>query len=82
MITRSQFGVLSAVRTLCREKGYTPSFQEIAAAAGYTSLATVFKHLDNLQKKGFVTRGHNSPRSLAITRHGMSVLRCKATEGR
>jgi len=36
------------------ENGYSPSFEEIKVGMGLTSLATVHKHVTNLEKKGLL----------------------------
>jgi DNA-binding MarR family transcriptional regulator len=49
-------------------RGVAPSFKEIAAAVNLRSLATVHKHVDALEAKGFIQRGYNEARSIKILR--------------
>ena len=46
--------------------GYSPSFEEIARGMGLKSLATVHKHVANLEKKGLLDRVHNRSRSIEV----------------
>ena len=46
--------------------GYSPSFEEIARGMGLKSLATVHKHVTNLEKKGLLDRVHNRSRSIDV----------------
>jgi repressor LexA len=48
------------------ERGYAPSFEEIAAAFGYSSLATVHEHLSNLERKGYIRKSYNESRSIEV----------------
>lgn len=48
------------------EKGYSPSFEEIAKGMKLSSLATVHKHVSNLENKGLLTRDYNRSRSIDL----------------
>src|SRR5207302_1495160 len=48
------------------KNGYCPSFDEIGRSLKLSSLATVHKHINTLQKKGFIRRGYNQSRSIEI----------------
>jgi len=65
-LTRRQRQVLDCVAGFIRERGYSPSYDEIGESMGLASLATVHKHLTALCNKGFLTRGVNQSRSLDI----------------
>ena len=49
-----------------QKNGYSPSFEEIASGLGLNSLATVHKHVTNLQEKGLLNRAHNRSRSIDV----------------
>ena len=66
-LTRSQANVLNHIECFIAEKGYSPTLAEIGKEVGLKSLATVHKHLTNLQKKGFLKRGANEARSVEVT---------------
>lgn len=65
-ITRRQKDVLDFIREFVERCGYSPSFEEIARGLELNSLATVHKHISNLEKKGLLQRGHNRSRSIDI----------------
>ena len=65
-ITRRQHEVYDFLSRFVSEKGYSPSFEEIKEAMGLNSLATVHKHITNLEKKGLLTRDYNRSRSIDL----------------
>jgi len=48
------------------KNGYSPSFEEIGDGLGLSSLATVHKHVTNLEKKGLLRRDYNRSRSIDV----------------
>ncbi len=65
-LTRKQREILDFVEEFAAGHGYAPSFEEIAARFGYSSLATVHEHLENLRAKGYIRKGHNVSRSIEV----------------
>lgn len=65
-ITRRQKEVLDFLSGFTVRNGYSPSYEEIAAGLGLSSLATVHKHVTNLQSKGLLQRAHNRSRSIDV----------------
>lgn len=65
-LTRRQKQVLDLLVNFITRKGYSPSFEEIGESLGLSSLATVHKHVENLEKKGFIRRGYNRSRSIDV----------------
>ncbi len=65
-ITRRQRQVYDYISRFVSEKGYSPSFEEIGDGLGLSSLATVHKHISNLEKKGLLTRDYNRSRSIDL----------------
>ena len=65
-LTRRQKQVLDSLVGFINRKGYSPSFEEIADALDLSSLATVHKHIETLEKKGFIRRGYNQSRSIEV----------------
>jgi len=65
-ITRRQRQVYDFISRFVAEKGYSPSFEEIGGGMGLNSLATVHKHISNLEKKGLLTRDYNRSRSIDL----------------
>ena len=65
-VTRRQKEVLDFITGFVNSNGYSPSFDEIARGLKLKSLATVHKHITNLQNKGMLQRGHNRSRSIDV----------------
>ncbi len=65
-VTRRQKEVLDFIASFVERQGYSPSFEEIARGLSLKSLATVHKHITNLQTKGALQRGHNRSRSIDV----------------
>jgi repressor LexA len=65
-VTRRQKEVLDFLEAFVNRNGYSPSFEEIARGMGLKSLATVHKHISNLEKKGLLDRVHNRSRSIDV----------------
>ncbi len=65
-ITRRQKEVLDFLTNFTQTNGYSPSYEEIASGLGLNSLATVHKHVTNLQSKGMLQRAHNRSRSIDV----------------
>src|SRR5437763_6213509 len=65
-ITRRQREVYDFISTFVQRNGYSPSFEEIGDGLGLSSLATVHKHISNLEKKGLLTRDYNRSRSIDL----------------
>jgi len=65
-ITKPQRQVYDFIAEFVQKFGYSPSFEEIGSGLGLSSLATVHKHICNLEKKGLLRRDYNRSRSLDI----------------
>jgi repressor LexA len=65
-LTKRQREILDYLTAYIGEHGYAPSFEEIAAAMQYGSLATVHEHLTNLERKGVIRRAYNESRSIEV----------------
>src|SRR5450755_5094200 len=65
-ITRRQRQVYDFISDFVQKQGYSPSFDEIGQGLGLSSLATVHKHISNLEKKGLLTHDYNRSRSIDL----------------
>ena len=65
-ITRRQHEVYDFISRFVAEHGYSPSYEEIREALKLNSLATVHKHISNLEKKSLLTRDYNRSRSIDL----------------
>jgi len=65
-LTRRQRQVYDFLAHFVDENGYSPSFEEIGEGLGLSSLATVHKHISNLEEKGLLKRDYNRSRSIDL----------------
>ncbi|MBI4164840.1 MAG: transcriptional repressor LexA [Acidobacteria bacterium] len=65
-LTRRQKQVLDFLVNFINKHGYSPSFEEIGGSLELSSLATVHKHMETLERKGFIRRGYNRSRSVEV----------------
>jgi repressor LexA len=65
-ITKRQRQVYDFISEFVQKNQYSPSFDEIRIGIGLNSLATVHKHISNLEKKGLLTRDYNRSRSIDL----------------
>jgi repressor LexA len=65
-ITRRQRQVYDFISEFVQKNSYSPSYDEIRGGLGLNSLATVHKHITNLEKKGLLTRDYNRSRSIDL----------------
>jgi repressor LexA len=65
-LTKRQKQLVDFLEHYIGEHGYAPTLAEVGEYFGLSSLATVHKHLRNLEQKGFIRRMHNHSRALEI----------------
>ena len=65
-LTKRQREILDYLNDFILQHGYAPSLEEIGKRFSLSSLATVHKHLTNLQQKGFIKRAWNRSRSVEL----------------
>jgi len=65
-LTKRQREILDYLSEFIQRHGYAPSLEEIGRQFNLSSLATVHKHLTNLQEKGFIRRAWNRSRSVEL----------------
>jgi len=65
-LTKRQKEILDYLSEFIQQHGYAPSLEEIGRRFSLSSLATVHKHLTNLQEKGFIRRSWNRSRSVEL----------------
>lgn len=65
-LTRRQRQIYDFISEFVHRNGYSPSFEEIGAGMGLSSLATVHKHISNLETKGMLRRDYNRSRSIDL----------------
>ena len=65
-LTKRQRQMYDFIAEFVQTNGYSPSFEEIGAAMGLSSLATVHKHINNLETKKLLRRDYNRSRSIDV----------------
>ncbi len=65
-LTKRQREILDFLTDYSEDKGYAPSFEEIATQFNYSSLATVHEHLSNLERKSYIKRKYNESRGIEL----------------
>lgn len=60
-LTKKQRELLDYILKMARERGYIPSYREIATALGLSSPATVHEHISRLREKGYLKESEDSP---------------------
>lgn len=66
-LTRRQREMLDAIERFIQRNGYSPTLEEIGRLMDLSSLATVHKHLQNLESKGLIRRNWNHSRAIELT---------------
>lgn len=67
ILTRRQKEISDYLEDYIAAHGYAPTLEEIGAHFKLSSLATVHKHLTNLERKGLIARKWNLSRAIEIT---------------
>ena len=65
-LTKRQKEFLDFLAGFLEQKGYSPSYEEIAEGLNLASLATVHKHIQALEAKHYLKRGFNQSRSIDL----------------
>lgn len=80
-LTRRQQEVLAGIRLVFQETGYPPTVRELGERLGLRSSCTVQRHLEALERKGFIRRNPTKARTIEITRGPKPVSRSAADAG-
>ncbi|MBQ3263533.1 hypothetical protein IJH06_00205 [Candidatus Saccharibacteria bacterium] len=65
-LTKKQLAVLNFVQDFTEENGHSPSYREIMAGLGLSSVSAVAEHVDNLVAKGALRKVPGEARSLVV----------------
>ncbi len=65
-LTKKQLAVLNYLQDFTEEKGYSPSYREIQAGLGLSSVSAVAEHIEHLVEKGVLKKVPGAARSLEI----------------
>jgi len=72
-LTKRQQEVLEIITEYLSEHGYPPSLRDIGKKLAVTGTLGVMKHLEALQKKGYLRRQEGSPRGIALCNQAQAV---------
>ncbi len=67
LLTKRQKEILDFITLHIEQRGYAPTLEEIGRNLGLSSVATIHKHLVNLEARGAIKRGWNRNRSIELT---------------
>ena len=77
--TKKQKELLTFIEDFIARHGYSPSYREIMAGTGHTSVATVSLHVNNLIKRGHLAKRDRSARSLEVVSPSKPVVKEEIT---
>lgn len=67
-LTTQEAAVLEAILAFKVVHSFAPTVRELAEACGFSSPATIQRHLDALEDKGYITRTPTKPRTIRVER--------------
>jgi repressor LexA len=65
-LTQRQLEIVNFIRDFIATHEFSPSYREIMEHFGFTSLGSVYKHMNVLKRKGVILADKNSARSIAL----------------
>lgn len=65
-LTKRQTEILGLIEHSIASNGYAPTLEEIGRAFGLTSLATIHRHLTNLEHRGRIRRRWGHARAIEV----------------
>ncbi|MBI2299029.1 MAG: transcriptional repressor LexA [Armatimonadetes bacterium] len=65
-LSQRQEQILGAIREFLRNYKQTPTVREIGDAVGLSSTCTVYRHLETLERRGFIRRDRGKARAIEI----------------
>ena len=65
-LTKKQKQIIDFISEFTRENNYSPSYREIMAGLGLSSVSAVAEHVENLVEKGALRKTPGAARSLEV----------------
>ncbi len=65
-LTSKQSEILTEIKKFIAKNGYAPSIRELCSLCNLSSTATMFVHLKNLTKKGYINQTQNKFRTIEL----------------
>ncbi|MBI2050498.1 MAG: transcriptional repressor LexA [Parcubacteria group bacterium] len=72
-LTKKQKQIYDYLKKYIERKGYSPTFEEIRGHFGYSALSGVQEHINNLVKKGVISKNRYNARGIEIQKKGELV---------
>lgn len=66
MLTDRERDALDAIKKYIEEEKIAPSIRDLGNIMGLSSTATVQRHLESLERKGYIKRRKDTPRSISL----------------
>lgn len=66
ILTKTQEKVYRAIYDFVNENGYSPTVRELCNLCGNSSTATMFVHLKELERKGYIKQEKGKPRTMKL----------------
>jgi len=79
-LTKRQQEVLTGIRSVFEETGYPPTVRELGERLGLRSSCTVQRHLEALERKGYIQRSPTKARTIEVKR-GLKPVSKSAADG-
>jgi REP element-mobilizing transposase RayT len=76
-LTPRQQAILDFVGEFSRDRGFAPSLREIGEAVGLTNVSAVRGHVAALEKKGYLRKEPDQPRSISVVASPSLISRLK-----
>ncbi len=73
-LTLRQRKVLDFITDYVESKGYPPTLRDIAGYLGVNGTLGVMKHLDALERKGFIRKNSGASRGITLTGHSAKAV--------
>lgn len=65
-LTKKQEEILNVIKKFMADKGYAPTIRELCSLCNLSSTATMFVHLKNLTKKGYISQTESKFRTIEL----------------
>lgn len=68
-LNKKTIQIFKIIKKNIENQGYPPSIREIGDAIGMSSTCSVYKHLEKLEKSGYIKRNPSKPRAIEILKN-------------
>lgn len=76
-LTNRQQAILEFLSEFSRKRGFSPSLREIGEAVGLKNVSAVRGHVSALERKGYIQKEPDQPRSITVMRQPSIMSRIK-----